>query len=52
MRRVEIVEDPQSQRCWVALDLKSGEPVMRLAERPVELRSLQNRFNVKRFAHP
>jgi hypothetical protein len=30
MRRVEIVVNPQSQRCWVALDLKSGEPVMRL----------------------
>jgi len=33
MRRVEIVEDPQSQRCWVAIDLKSGEPVMRLHDR-------------------
>jgi hypothetical protein len=33
MRRVEIVEDSQSQRCWVALDLKSGEPVMRLHDR-------------------
>ena len=33
MRRVEIVEDPRSQRCWVALDIKSGEPVMRLHDR-------------------
>jgi hypothetical protein len=33
MRRVEIVEDPQSQRCWVAIDLKSREPVMRLHDR-------------------
>jgi hypothetical protein len=33
MRRVEIVEDPRSQRCWVALDSKSGEPVMRLHDR-------------------
>jgi hypothetical protein len=33
MRRVEIVEDPRSQRCWVAVDVKSGEPVMRLHDR-------------------
>jgi len=33
MRKVEIVEDPQSQRCWVAVDLKSGESVMRLHDR-------------------
>jgi hypothetical protein len=33
MRRVEIVEDPRSQRCWIALDIKSGEPVMRLHDR-------------------
>jgi hypothetical protein len=23
MRKVEIVEDPRSQRCWVAVDVKS-----------------------------
>jgi hypothetical protein len=33
MRRVEIVEDPRSQRCWVAVDVKSGEAVMRLHDR-------------------
>jgi hypothetical protein len=33
MRRVEVVEDPGSQRCWVAVDMKSGEPVMRLHDR-------------------
>ena len=33
MRRVEIVQDTGSQRCWVALDIKSGEPVMRLHDR-------------------
>jgi hypothetical protein len=33
MRKVEIVEDPRSQRCWVAVDVKSGEPVMRLRDR-------------------
>jgi hypothetical protein len=33
MRKVEIVEDPRSQRCWVAVDAKSGEPVMRLHDR-------------------
>jgi hypothetical protein len=33
MRKVEIVEDPRSQRCWVAVDVKSGEPVMRLHDR-------------------
>jgi hypothetical protein len=33
MRKVEIVEDPRSQRCWVAVDVKSAEPVMRLHDR-------------------
>jgi len=33
MRKVEIVEDPRSQRCWVVVDVKSGEPVMRLHDR-------------------
>lgn len=33
MRKVEIVEDPRSQRCWVAIDVKSGELVMRLHDR-------------------
>jgi hypothetical protein len=33
MRRVEVVEDPRSQRCWVVVDMKSGEPVMRLHDR-------------------
>ena len=30
MRTVEIVEDRESQRCWIAVDVKSGEPMMRL----------------------
>jgi hypothetical protein len=33
MRKVEIVEDPQSQRCWVAMDAKSGAPVMRMHDK-------------------
>jgi hypothetical protein len=33
MRKVEIVDDPRAQRCWVALDSKSGEPVLRLHDR-------------------
>jgi hypothetical protein len=33
MRKVEIVEDPRSQRCWVAMDAKLGEPVMRMHDR-------------------
>ena len=33
MRRVEIVEDPRSQRCWIAVDAKSGESMMRLHDR-------------------
>ena len=33
MRKIEIMEDPQAQRCWVAVDRKSGEPVMRLHDR-------------------
>jgi hypothetical protein len=30
MRKVEIVDDPHAQRCWVAVDAKSGEPMLRL----------------------
>ena len=33
MRKVEIVEDPRAQRCWVAMDRESGEPVIRLHDR-------------------
>jgi hypothetical protein len=33
MRKVEIVEDPRAQRCWIATDIKSGEPVLRLHDR-------------------
>ena len=33
MRKVEIMEDPHAQRCWVAIDKKLGEPVMRLHDR-------------------
>jgi hypothetical protein len=33
MRKVEITEAPGAQRCWIAMDLKSGEPVLRLHDR-------------------
>jgi hypothetical protein len=33
MRKVEIVDDPRTQRCWVAVDCKSGEPMLRLRDR-------------------
>jgi hypothetical protein len=33
MRTVEIVEDQASQRSWVAVDAKSGEPMMRMHDR-------------------
>jgi hypothetical protein len=33
MRRVEIAADPRTQRCWVAVDCKSGEPMLRLHDR-------------------
>ena len=33
MRRVEILEEPKSQRCWVARDMKSGQPVMRMHDK-------------------
>jgi hypothetical protein len=33
MRKVEIVDDPRAQRCWVAVDAKSGEPMLRLHDR-------------------
>jgi hypothetical protein len=33
MRKVEIVEDPRAQRWWIAADIKSGEPVLRLHDR-------------------
>jgi hypothetical protein len=33
MRKVEIVTDPSAQRCWLAVDAKSREPVLRLHDR-------------------
>jgi hypothetical protein len=33
MRKVEIVEEPGTQRCWVAVDEKLREPVLRLHDR-------------------
>jgi hypothetical protein len=33
MRRVEIVADPRSQQCWIAVDVMSGEAMMRLDDR-------------------
>lgn len=33
MRKIEITEQPQGQRRWVALDSKSGQPVLRLHDR-------------------
>ena len=35
MRKVEITEDPQTQRCWIATDQKSREPVLRMHDRPL-----------------
>jgi hypothetical protein len=33
MRKVKIVDDPLAQRCWIAVDLKSGEPVLLMHDR-------------------
>jgi hypothetical protein len=33
MRKVEIVEEPGTQHCWVAVDEKLREPVLRLHDR-------------------
>jgi hypothetical protein len=33
VRKVEIVKDPQAQRCWVAVDEKLREPVLRVHDR-------------------
>jgi putative SOS response-associated peptidase YedK len=33
MRKVQIVDDPAAQRCWIAIDLKSREPMLRLHDR-------------------
>ena len=33
MRKVEIVEDPSAQRNWIAVDVKSGERMLRLHDR-------------------
>jgi hypothetical protein len=33
MRKVEMTQAPGTQRCWIAVDLKSGEPVLRLHDR-------------------
>jgi hypothetical protein len=35
MRKVEIVDDPRTQRCRVAVDYKSREPMLRLHDRPL-----------------
>jgi hypothetical protein len=33
VRKVEITADPNAQRCWIAVDTKSGEPVLRMHDR-------------------
>jgi hypothetical protein len=33
VRKVEITADPNAQRCWIAVDTKSGEPMLRLNDR-------------------
>ena len=33
MRKVDIVADPRAQRCWLAVDVKSGETLQRLHDR-------------------
>jgi hypothetical protein len=33
MRKVEIIEEPRAQRCFLAVDVKSGEPILRLHDR-------------------
>lgn len=33
MRKVEIVEDPSAQRNWIAVEVKSGERMLRLHDR-------------------
>jgi hypothetical protein len=33
MRKVAILEDPGAQRCWVAVDEKLREPVLRVHDR-------------------
>jgi hypothetical protein len=33
MRKVEILDDPKAQRCWIAVDTKSREPMLRLNDR-------------------
>jgi hypothetical protein len=33
MRKVQIVEAPGAQRCWVARDAASGEALLRLHDR-------------------
>jgi len=33
VRKVEITVDANAQRCWIAVDTKSGEPMLRLHDR-------------------
>jgi hypothetical protein len=33
VRKVEITADPYAQRCWIAVDTKSGGPMLRLHDR-------------------
>jgi hypothetical protein len=42
MRKVEIVMEPQVQRCFLAVDVKSGEPILRLHDRELLRRICQS----------
>jgi hypothetical protein len=42
MRRVEIVEEPSTQRCWVVIDVASRKPILRLHDRDMILKLCQD----------
>jgi hypothetical protein len=42
MRKVEIIDDPKAQRCWIAVDAKTGERVLRMRDRALLERICQS----------
>jgi hypothetical protein len=42
MREVKIIKDARAQRDWVAIDAKSGEPVLRLQDRELLAKLCRN----------
>ena len=42
MRKVEIIEEPRFRRCFLAVDVKSGQAILRLHDRDLLHRICQS----------